>query len=72
MNNNYFSLSANGGLPRYKLLEFLDRPKLVKQAVASGRCVLCRAADIDQTSLCFICRSFLSDDERDAAQVYYE
>jgi len=72
ISNDYFSLSANGGLPRYRLLEFLGRPRLVKQAVDSGKCVLCRAVDIDQSSLCLICRSFLSDEERQAAQVYYE
>jgi hypothetical protein len=72
INNDYFSLSANGGLPRYLLLDFLSKPKLVAQAVRSARCTLCRAADIDQTSLCLVCRSFLSDEERKAAQYYYD
>jgi hypothetical protein len=70
--NDYFSLSANGGLPRYRLLEYLQRPKLVKQAAATGRCMMCRATDIDQTALCLVCRSFLSDEERKAAQIYYD
>ena len=71
-NNEYFQLTANGGLPRYLTMEALRNPKFVARAVRSGRCFLCAAADIDATGLCLICRSFLSDEERNAAQVYYE
>ena len=70
--NEYFQLSANGGLPRYRTLEALGNRKFIARAVNSGRCFLCAAADIDATGLCLICRSFLSDEERAAAQVYYD
>ena len=70
-NNDYFQLSANGGLPRYLTLQALANPKFIARAVATGRCFLCAASDIDVTGLCLICRSFLSDEERQAAQAYY-
>jgi hypothetical protein len=71
-NNDYFQLTANGGLPRHLALEALQSPKFIARAVATGRCFLCAASDIDNTALCLICRSFLSDEERRASQVYYE
>ncbi len=70
-NNDYFQLSANGGLSRQRTLDALRNPKFVARAVATGRCFHCAATDIDATGLCLICRSFLSDEERQAAQVYY-
>ena len=71
-NNDYFQLSANGGLPRHLTLDALLNPRYVARAVTVGRCFLCAASDIDVTGLCLICRSFLSDEERQAAQVYYD
>ena len=71
-NNEYFQVSANGGLPRYLTLDALRNPQYIARAVARGRCFLCAASDIDATGLCLICRSFLSDEERRAAQSYYE
>jgi hypothetical protein len=71
-NNEYFQITANGGLPRHLALEALRNPKFIARAVAAGRCFLCAASDIDATALCLICRSFLSDEERRASQVYYE
>ena len=70
--NDYFSLSANGGVPRHHVLEVLKNPKRVAQAVRRGRCFQCYADDIDATGLCLICRSFLSDEEREAARIYYD
>jgi hypothetical protein len=70
--NDYFSLSANGGVPRDRVLLALQNPKLVANAVKRGKCFQCFAVDIDQTGLCLICRSFLTDEERAAAQVYYD
>ena len=72
VSNEYFSLSANGGVPRWRVIEILRTPKLVAHAVKAGRCFQCRAHDIDQTGLCLICRSFLSDEERAVAQAYYD
>jgi hypothetical protein len=69
--NDYFTLSANGGIPRDRVLETLRSPKRVAVAVKAGRCFLCRAMDIDVTGLCLVCRTFLSDEEREAARVYY-
>lgn len=69
--NDYFQLTANGGLPRYLTLDALRNPRFIARAVASGRCFHCSATDIDVTGLCLICRSFLSDEERKAAQTYY-
>jgi len=71
VDNAYFQLSSNGGVPRWMVLEVLGNPKLVRRAVESGRCFQCQATDIDPTGLCLICRSFLSDEERQAAQRYY-
>ncbi len=71
-NNDYFSLSANGGVPRDRVLEVLLNPKLVARAVRSGRCFLCRHPEIDPAGLCVVCRTFLSDEEREAARVYYD
>ncbi|HSV74960.1 MAG TPA: hypothetical protein VLH79_14465 [Chthonomonadales bacterium] len=70
--NDYFSLSANGGVPRDRLLETLRNPRAVRQAVRLMRCLLCRAADIDVTGLCLVCRTFLSDEEREACRPYYD
>ncbi len=72
VNNDYFSLSANGGIARDRVLWALKNPKLVANAVKRGKCFQCFALDIDQTGLCLICRSFLTDEERSAAHVYYE
>jgi len=72
INNDYFSLSANGGVARDRVLLILQNPKLVAGAVKRGKCFQCFAVDIDQTGLCLICRSFLSDEERHAAQRYYD
>jgi hypothetical protein len=72
MANDYFSLSANGGVPRERVLEVLLNPRLVAAAVKRGRCLQCLASDPDPTGLCLICRSFLNDEERAAANVYYE
>ena len=70
--NDYFQLTANGGLPRHLTLQALENRKFIARAVAIGRCFLCAASDIDVTGLCLICRSFLSDEERQAAQPYYD
>jgi hypothetical protein len=70
--NDYFSLSANGGVARDRVILVLRNPKLVGNAVKRGKCFQCFAVDIDQTGLCFVCRSFLTDEERAVAQVYYE
>lgn len=72
IDNDYFSLSANGGVSRERVLLWLQNPKLVANAVKRGKCFQCFAADIDQTGLCLICRSFLTDEERAAAQRYYD
>ncbi len=71
VSNDYFSLSANGGVPRDRVIEILRNPKLVAQAIKRGRCFQCQAIDIDPTGLCLICRTFLSDEEREVAQSYY-
>ena len=71
-NNEYSPRSVNGGLPRHLALDALRNPKFVARAVALGRCFLCAATDVDVTGLCLICRSFLSDEERQATRVYYE
>lgn len=70
--NDYFSLSANGGIPRERLLETLKKPKAVAHAVSLGRCLMCKATDIDASGLCMVCRAFLSDEEREACRQYYE
>lgn len=70
--NDYFSLSANGGVPRDRLLETLKNPRTVRLAVRLERCLLCRASDVDVTGLCLVCRTFLSDEEREACRPYYE
>ena len=67
-----FQLSANGGVPRDRVLDALQNPRFVQQAISSGRCFLCRADDLDATGLCLICRSFLNDEERAAAQALYD
>jgi len=72
INNDYFSLSANGGVARERVLNVLKNPKFVANAVKRGKCFQCFGADIDQSGLCFVCRSFLTDEERAAAQMYYE
>lgn len=72
MRNDYFSLSANGGLPRERVLDALRSPKFVAAAVKRGKCFQCFGEDVDATGLCLICRSFLNDEERAAALVYYE
>ncbi len=73
VNNDYFSLSANGGVARHLVLEILlHRPRFVARAVEIGRCFLCMASEVDVTGMCLICRSFLSDEEREAAQAYYD
>ena len=72
INNDYFSLSANGGVARDRVLLALQNPKLVANAVKRGKCFQCLALDIDQTGLCLICRSFLTDEERDVARIYYD
>jgi hypothetical protein len=70
--NDFFSLSVNGGIPRGHVLTALQNPKFVERSVKGGRCFLCRAEDIDVTGLCLVCRSFLSDEERQACQTYYD
>ena len=70
--DDLFLYSINGGLPRHQVLHALQTPRFVKQAVKVGRCFQCRAQEIDVTGLCLICRSFLNDEERRAAQVYYD
>jgi hypothetical protein len=72
VNNDYFSLSANGGVARDRVLLVLRNPKLVANAVKRGKCFQCFALDIDQTGLCFICRNFLNDEERAACRQYYD
>lgn len=72
IDNDYFSLSANGGVPRDRVLLTLQDPKFVANAVKRGRCFQCFALDIDQTGLCLVCRSFLTDEERAIAEFYYE
>ena len=72
MTEDYFKLSANGGVPRYRVLLVLQTPKWVTQAVKRGKCFQCLADDIDPTGLCLICRSYLNDEERAAAQRYYD
>jgi hypothetical protein len=72
VDNDYFSLSANGGVPRDRVLLTLKNPKFVANAVKRGKCFQCFALDIDQTGLCLVCRSFLTDEERAVAQVYYD
>lgn len=72
ISNDYFSLSANGGLARERIFAYLKNPKLVAQTVRRGKCAQCFAEDIDATGLCLICRSFLTDEEREAAQPYYD
>ncbi len=69
--NDYFQLSSNGGVSRDRVIEILRNPKLVGHAVKRGRCFQCQATDIDSTGLCLICRTFLSDEEREVAQTYY-
>ena len=70
--NDLFSLSANGGVPRERVLDALHNPRIVAEAVRVGRCFQCKAVDVDVTGLCLVCRSFLSDEEREAARVYYD
>jgi hypothetical protein len=70
--NDYFQLSANGGVPRDRVLEALGNPRLVSNAVKISKCFQCYAEDVDVTGLCLICRSFLTDEERAAAQRYYD
>ncbi len=70
--NDYFQLAANGGVPRDRVLEVLRNPKLVAVAVKAGRCLLCRHTPIDAAGLCEMCLTFLSDEERNAAQAYYD
>ncbi len=72
VDNPLFDDSVNGGVPRYRVLEILLNAKWVERAVKSGRCFVCKATDIDQTGLCLICRSFLSDEERAATEPYYQ
>ena len=67
-----FQLSSNGGIPRDRVLDALRNPQFVRQTIAMGRCFLCRAEEVDVTGLCLICRSFLNDEERQAAQTYYD
>ena len=63
--------SVNGGIPRNQVLEVLRNSKWVENAVRIGRCFVCRDSDIDETGLCFICRAYLSSEEREAADKYY-
>jgi hypothetical protein len=70
--NDYFQLSANGGVPRDRVLDALKNPRFVANAVKIRKCFQCYADDIDVTGLCLICRSFLTDEERSAAQSYYD
>lgn len=70
--NDYFSLSANGGVPRWRVIEILRTPRLLACYAKNGRCMLCRAPEVDATALCTVCSSFLSDEEREAARVYHD
>ena len=67
-----FQISANGGVPRDRVLDALQNPQFVQQSIRTGRCFQCRTQEIDVTGLCLICRSFLNDEERRAAQVYFD
>jgi hypothetical protein len=53
-------------------LDALRNPRFVAQSIRTGRCFHCRANELDVTGLCLLCRSFLNDEERRAAQVYYD
>lgn len=64
--------STNGGVPRDRILDALQNHRFVQQSIRTGRCFQCREQEIDVTGLCLICRSFLNDEERKAAQFYYD
>lgn len=67
-----YTLAKNGGVPRDQVLRVLITPRIVKQAVKIGRCFQCKSDDIDVTGLCLLCRSYLNDEERKAAQFFYD
>ena len=71
-NNAFFTLSGNGGVARERVLLALQNPKLVAEAVRVGKCFQCKANEVDITGLCLVCRTYLNDEERAAAQDYYD
>lgn len=72
MREIFFKLTVNGGVPRDLVLEALQNPRFIGRAVRSGRCFMCRQPEVDRSGLCLVCRTFLSDEEREAARVYLD
>ncbi|MEP6753935.1 MAG: hypothetical protein ABJA67_00415 [Chthonomonadales bacterium] len=70
--NDFFSLSANGGVPRHMVIDALKNPRLVAEARRVNKCFMCKARETDKTGLCLVCRTYLNDEERVAAQAYYD
>ena len=51
------------GIPRRKLIWTLAQEKIVKRAIQTDSCLLCRNERVNEAGLCEICTSQLNDEE---------